>query len=87
MKLATLAFVGALVLVLAIMAASLLGYDPQSIGELFTRLGAGTPEGTAVQKPVMRPVDPTANVVEPASFHGPTGKPTIKGPTGPPPQE
>lgn len=91
MKLATLAFLIALSIAVGLTVASLLGYDPASIGFFVDKLGT---ESNAFPAP-----EPEANQdagvgrapqlipVPSGEFHGPTGEPTVRGPSGPPPNE
>jgi hypothetical protein len=91
MKLATLAFIIALSIAVGLTVASLLGYDPASIGFYVEKLGS---ESNAFPAP-----EPTANQegtggrpaqlipVPSGEFHGPIGQPSVRGPSGPPPNE
>lgn len=88
MKLAVLALVVAMMLAAAIGTSSMLGYDHTFIGTLMSAVSprpTPSPEPAAQEETAIRPQGEIA--VPSGTFRGPTGNPTVKGPSGPPPQE
>ncbi len=90
MKLATIALFAAVLIGLALGTSSLLQYNSQDISTLLNVVLPTTPPvPQQAQQPAQQPVQqPGKEIPVPSgTFTGPTGQPTIKGPTGPPPQE
>lgn len=85
MKLATLALVVSILLFGGLAAAANLGVV--SLPWLSESSLGGTLEQREVRTPEQPPSTGSAVVPVPTGFRGPTGKPTVHGPSGPPPSE
>ncbi len=90
MKLATIALFAAVLIGLALGTSSLLQYNSKDISLLLEVVIPGeVPKPQQTQQPAIRQAGQPGKLIPVPSgtFTGPTGQPTIKGPTGPPPRE